>query len=107
MVGKGKQGAASSISAASTIKEPDQVDIILANNPGNFNRQRPITVDLTEQENLRRQLEQNHKEQLKELKQEKDYGSQLRMYRKGAFFSDKLLAMTLLNKNKNPNEISK
>ena len=38
MVGKGKQGAASSISAASTIKEPDQVDIILANNPGNFNR---------------------------------------------------------------------
>lgn len=29
------------------------------------------------------------------------------MYRKGAFFSDKLLAMTLLNKNKNPNEISK
>ena len=35
---------------------------ILANNPGNFVRKKAITVDMTEFESLRRQLEHNHAE---------------------------------------------
>ena len=43
-------------------------DKILTNNPGNFHRKKAIVVDLTEFEQLHREMEDNYLEQLKRLR---------------------------------------
>ena len=45
-------------------KTIDPIEIILANNPGNFKRKKAVAVDLSEFEQLRRELEDNYQEQL-------------------------------------------
>lgn len=48
-----------------TADKPESIlDKMLKNNPGNFKRKRAVTVDMTEFESIRRQLEQHHAEQV-------------------------------------------
>jgi len=44
--------------------EKDRTDRFLANNPGNFIRQKAVNVDLSDFENVRRQLQECHQDQL-------------------------------------------
>ena len=46
----------------------DMTDKILTNNPGNFNRKKAIVVDLTEFEQLHREMEDNYLDQLRRLR---------------------------------------
>jgi hypothetical protein len=44
-----------------TEEEPvDTTDKFLANNPGNFIRQKAVNIDLSDLENVRRQLKESH-----------------------------------------------
>lgn len=50
--------------SSSSQRRYDVDDIILQNNPGNWRRKKAVAVDLTEFEQLYRELDENHFEKL-------------------------------------------
>ena len=61
----------------------DALEKVLANNPGNFVRKRAVTVDLTEFESLRRQLEHSQADGLIELTKNREEQRRLAIEAKG------------------------
>ena len=89
------------------MEEVDKIDIILSNNPGNFKRKKAVTVDLSEFEQLRRELVDNYQDDLIKLRRRNGFKIPSPTKPSASVNSDTLKALVMLDKNRNPSNLGK